>query len=58
MKIIFKTLGHLKLYDMMHLCIQSQTKFFIMKSNEELQKNVVDAINWEPLLNAAEIESW
>jgi hypothetical protein len=29
-----------------------------MKSNEELQKNVVDAINWEPLLNAAEIESW
>jgi hypothetical protein len=24
-----------------------------MKSNEELQKNVVDAINWEPLLNAA-----
>jgi hypothetical protein len=21
-----------------------------MKSNEELQKNVVDAINWEPLL--------
>jgi len=26
-----------------------------MKSNEELQKNVVDAINWEPLLKAAEI---
>ena len=26
-----------------------------MKSNEELQKNVVDAINWEPLLEAAEI---
>lgn len=26
-----------------------------MKSNEELQKNVVDAINWEPLLQAAEI---
>lgn len=26
-----------------------------MKSNEELQKNVVDAINWEPLLHAAEI---
>ncbi len=25
-----------------------------MKSNEELQKNVVDAINWEPLLQAAE----
>jgi hypothetical protein len=22
-----------------------------MKSNEELQKKVVDAINWEPLLN-------
>ncbi len=26
-----------------------------MKSNEELQKNVVDAINWEPLLQAPEI---
>lgn len=26
-----------------------------MKSNQELQKNVVDAINWEPLLQAAEI---
>ncbi|MDI1255475.1 MAG: BON domain-containing protein [Flavobacterium sp.] len=26
-----------------------------MKSNEALQKNVVDAINWEPLLQAAEI---
>lgn len=26
-----------------------------MKSNEELQKNVVDAINWEPLLQAAQI---
>nr|WP_315250661.1 BON domain-containing protein [uncultured Flavobacterium sp.] len=26
-----------------------------MKSNEELQKNVVAAINWEPLLQAAEI---
>jgi hypothetical protein len=26
-----------------------------MKSNEELQKNVIDAINWEPLLNAAVI---
>ena len=26
-----------------------------MKSNEELQKNVVDAINWEPFLKAAEI---
>ncbi len=26
-----------------------------MKSNKELQKNVVDAINWEPLLKAAEI---
>jgi hypothetical protein len=25
-----------------------------MKSNQELQKNVVDAINWEPLLQAAE----
>ncbi len=26
-----------------------------MKSNEELQKDVQDAIKWEPLLNAAEI---
>jgi osmotically-inducible protein OsmY len=26
-----------------------------MKSNEELQQNVVAAINWEPLLHAAEI---
>ncbi len=26
-----------------------------MKNNEELQKNVVAAINWEPLLQAAEI---
>ena len=26
-----------------------------MRSNEELQKNVVDAINWEPLLQSAEI---
>ncbi len=26
-----------------------------MKNNEELQKNVQDAIKWEPLLNAAEI---
>ncbi|GEP51065.1 ornithine aminotransferase [Flavobacterium noncentrifugens] len=26
-----------------------------MKTNEELQKEVVDAINWEPLLQAAEI---
>ncbi|TAE82989.1 MAG: BON domain-containing protein, partial [Bacteroidetes bacterium] len=26
-----------------------------MKSNEELQKNVQDAIKWEPLLHAAEI---
>lgn len=26
-----------------------------MKSNEDLQKNVVAAINWEPLLQAAEI---
>jgi len=26
-----------------------------MKSNEEMQKNVVDAINWEPFLQAAEI---
>ena len=26
-----------------------------MKRNEELQKDVQDAIKWEPLLNAAEI---
>ena len=26
-----------------------------MKSNEELQQDVLEAINWEPLLNAAEI---
>ena len=26
-----------------------------MKSNEELQKDVLEAINWEPTLNAAEI---
>lgn len=26
-----------------------------MKSNEELQNNVINAINWEPLLKAAEI---
>lgn len=26
-----------------------------MKSNEDLQKDVLDAIKWEPLLNAAEI---
>ncbi|OCB78523.1 BON domain-containing protein [Flavobacterium crassostreae] len=26
-----------------------------MKSNEELMKNVLNAINWEPLLHAAEI---
>jgi len=26
-----------------------------MKTNEELQKNVIEAINWEPLLSSAEI---
>ncbi len=26
-----------------------------MKTNEELQKDVLEAISWEPLLNAAEI---
>jgi hypothetical protein len=26
-----------------------------MKSNEELMKNVLNAINWEPLLHATEI---
>jgi len=30
-------------------------KKMIMKSNESLQKDVQDAIKWEPLLNAAEI---
>jgi osmotically-inducible protein OsmY len=28
-----------------------------MKTNEELQKDVRDAIKWEPLLSAAEIGS-
>ncbi|MEN9978021.1 MAG: hypothetical protein RLZZ569_646, partial [Bacteroidota bacterium] len=27
----------------------------MMKSNEELQKDVQNAIKWQPLLNAAEI---
>ena len=27
----------------------------MMKKNDELQKDVQDAIRWEPLLNAAEI---
>ncbi len=30
-------------------------KIYQMKNNAELQKNVQDAIRWEPLLNAAEI---
>ena len=33
----------------------SQHKKVIMKTNEILQKDVQDAIKWEPLLNAAEI---
>lgn len=32
-----------------------QLKFKKMKTNEELQKDVQNAIKWEPLLNAAEI---
>ena len=32
-----------------------QPESLIMKSNAELQKDVQDAIKWEPLLNAAEI---
>jgi osmotically-inducible protein OsmY len=35
--------------------IVSQRNFIIMKSNEVLQRDVQDAIKWEPLLNAAEI---
>ena len=30
-------------------------KFNKMKTNQDLQKDVQDAIKWEPLLNAAEI---
>ena len=33
----------------------SRYKIIIMKTNEVLQKDVQDAIKWEPLLNAAEI---
>jgi len=33
----------------------SQYKKKEMKNNEDLQKDVLDAIKWEPLLNAAEI---
>jgi len=33
----------------------SKPNFYIMKSNEVLQKDVQDAIKWEPLLHAAEI---
>ena len=35
--------------------ITLQLKFKKMKTNEELQKDVQNAIKWEPLLNAAEI---
>ena len=35
--------------------IVSQRNFIIMKSNEVLQRDVQDAIKWEPLLNAAKI---
>jgi hypothetical protein len=50
-----KTLGHLSFTDMMLPCIQSQTKFFIMKSNEELQKKRCRCHQLEPLLKAAEV---
>jgi osmotically-inducible protein OsmY len=40
---------------MRHLCHDKELNFYKMKSNEELQKNVVAAINWEPLLQAASI---
>jgi osmotically-inducible protein OsmY len=33
----------------------SQLKIVTMKTNEELQKNVQNALKWESLLNAAEI---
>jgi osmotically-inducible protein OsmY len=42
----------------MELCcviIQLRTNTYIMKTNEQLQKDVQDAIKWEPLLHAAEI---
>ncbi len=35
--------------------MNSQEKFWVMKSNEVLQKNVQEAMKWELLLNAAEI---
>jgi len=35
--------------------IHSQHKIYQMKTNEVLQKDVQDAIKWEPLLSAAEI---
>ena len=35
--------------------IYLRLQFNKMKNNEELQKDVQDAIKWEPLLNAAEI---
>jgi osmotically-inducible protein OsmY len=38
-----------------HCKIFLQYKLKGMKSNSELQKDVRDAIKWEPLLNAAEI---
>jgi osmotically-inducible protein OsmY len=40
---------------MSHLYIETPNKKLKMKSNEELMKNVLNAINWEPLLHAAEI---
>jgi osmotically-inducible protein OsmY len=40
----------------LHLCANQELNIFTdMRSNKELQKNVVDAINWEPLLQDAEI---
>jgi osmotically-inducible protein OsmY len=42
-------------FDLCFVIIQLQLKIAGMKSNEQLQKDVQDAIKWEPLLNAAEI---
>jgi osmotically-inducible protein OsmY len=39
----------------MYISVTFQTKADIMKNNADLQKDVQDAIKWEPLLNAAEI---
>jgi len=50
------TLASEKLIKFIRLWISfHNTKFIGMKTNAELQKDVQDAIKWEPLLNAAEI---